>query len=124
MPAPTGTLAEEGVEEVTKGYVPWSMHSIMPCAPSNNIFFVAHESLVDEVGRVDDASTENFGNLHEAVVHLLKIVGGKTEHFQLHVFLFDGSLKALCEIFRLKKVTHAKADAAVFVAVGGLCLSL
>ena len=34
-PAPTQAAPATGLEEVTNGYVPWSMSSIAPCAPSN-----------------------------------------------------------------------------------------
>ena len=38
MPVPTQAAPASGLEEVTNGYVPWSMSSIAPCAPSKITF--------------------------------------------------------------------------------------
>ena len=37
-PVPTVTLPATGLLEVTKGYVPWSISNMTPCAPSNKTF--------------------------------------------------------------------------------------
>src|SRR2546430_12147493 len=38
-PTPVAAPPEVALEEVTYGYVPWSMSSMVPCAPSNNTDF-------------------------------------------------------------------------------------
>ena len=57
-PAPTHAAPATGFEEVTNGYVPWSMSSIVPCAPSKTTVPPALERLVAEQRRVGDVRLE------------------------------------------------------------------
>ena len=44
MPEPVHMPPEVVLDEVTYGYVPWSMSRNVPCAPSNNIRFFAADA--------------------------------------------------------------------------------
>ena len=43
-PAPVQAAPAIGLDEVTKGYVPWSMSSMAPWAPSNSTRFPARSA--------------------------------------------------------------------------------
>ena len=45
-PAPAHAPPEVHVEEVTNGYVPWSMSSSVPCAPSNSTHWSAESAVL------------------------------------------------------------------------------
>ena len=54
MPVPMHAEAETGLDEVTNGYVPWSMSSSVPCAPSKST--LAPRSSTSQVSRAVSAT--------------------------------------------------------------------
>ena len=57
-PVPVQAPPEVALDEVTNGYVPWSMSSSVPCAPSKSTFFFLRDRAPDEPRRVDQERDE------------------------------------------------------------------
>ena len=52
QPVPVAAADATVLDDVTKGYVPWSTSSSIPCAPSNNILFFCflNSSILSQTG--------------------------------------------------------------------------
>ena len=72
-PVPVQAAAATGFDEVTNGYVPWSMSSSAPCAPSKITMPVGVEHLVGEARRVGDVLLEPVAVGQVVLGHRLQV---------------------------------------------------
>ena len=72
-PAPTHAAPATGFEEVTNGYVPWSMSSSAPCAPSKQHEPVRVEAIPDDARRVGDVLLEAVAEDEVLLGHPLQV---------------------------------------------------
>ena len=120
-PTPVPVTAPPAVEDelVTKGYVPWSMSSSAPCAPSNMTFWPCVEGVVEHVGGVGDEGRDLLGGADVVLVHLLGVERlGAEEGVGDGVLLVAGVVDVRAQQRGVEQVDDAQAVAVDLVFVG------
>ena len=62
-PVPMEAPPAEALEDVTNGYVPWSISSMVPCAPSNRMRLPWAMALFEQNSGIADHGPDFFGVL-------------------------------------------------------------
>ena len=104
-------------DEVTNGYVPWSMSRNVPCAPSNNNVRAVADLFVQEHDGVLDERLQILAGFIVFRKNLLERKRFRAERFEHGVVFLDARCKLHFELGGINQIIHAQTDARRLVAV-------
>ena len=117
-PVPTQADAETGLEEVTNGYVPWSMSSSVPCAPSKTTMPCRSSTSHVSFARVGDVLRDPVAVGQIVLGHRLQVELRRLRvRAQLQALRLQRGGDLLLEDLLVEQVLHADAEARGLVGV-------
>jgi len=118
IPEPTHAPPAVGFDDVTKGYVPWSTSSSVPCDPSSRTVLALFERRVEQQAGVGDAVLETLCLRQQGVDHLGSVERLAVVDLDEHLVLeFECALDLFGQQRLVEHVGDADPDAGDLVLV-------